>query len=444
MIRPCAHSGLRLPAVRSTGLLLALGALSSSCIRSGFWGPDGGDARLLTTDASASRFDGRIGDASSAGDGRRPDAVAHSDAGAGDGRRPDAVAHSDAGAGDGAGPDAAVHGDAGAAGDAADSGDAAGSTDARSDGSCGSAISFVPPTDDDNAVVNRNWTEVNTAVTSDCAASALFDWDRSLVGYWSLDDGDGLTAVDDSTYRGDGQLIDMASAAWVDGVFGGALQFDGVDDHVDVPDHAGLDLTTAVTVEAWLYAHAVAPTPDWRTVVAKDNAADFECYGILVEGDQRVVSFYVNDGGVAWASAPLPVEQWTHVLGTYDVAAAAIAIYIDGELSSSGPLSASPVLTSDSPLVIGGNTAPGGSYAPYYFDGIVDEVRVWNRVLSPEEIKASYDARLNRLSRRLTGLPNGSYSYSALVTASDGVARSTEVRTIAISAAGGDAGAGPD
>ncbi|VVB94670.1 Concanavalin A-like lectin/glucanases superfamily protein [uncultured archaeon] len=71
-----------------------------------------------------------------------------------------------------------------------------------------------------------------------------------------------------------------------------------------------------------------------------------------------------------------------------------------------------------------------------YFNGKIDEVRIYNRVLGPEEIKASYNAGINRLYHNFTNLPDGVYSYRAYAQNLMGNVNQTETRTLTRIAAG--------
>ncbi len=78
------------------------------------------------------------------------------------------------------------------------------------------------------------------------------------------------------------------------------------------------------------------------------------------------------------------------------------------------------------------NLTIGGSDLSRYFKGSIDEVRIWNRALSPEEIKASYDAGIYRLYSNFTNLANGKYSYRAYAQNSQGNVKQTKKRTLKI------------
>ena len=73
----------------------------------------------------------------------------------------------------------------------------------------------------------------------------------AIVGLWLFDEGAGDVATDSSGNGNDGVLINEPE--WVDGKFGKALRFDGVDDYVDIPDSPSLSPTEQMSIVAWIY-----------------------------------------------------------------------------------------------------------------------------------------------------------------------------------------------
>jgi len=85
----------------------------------------------------------------------------------------------------------------------------------------------------------------------------------SMISYWKFDDVTGLTALD-SADANDGTLNN--GPVWTSGKVGGALSFDGLNDYVEVPDSANLDITDAITLEAWINPQTVGA---WKRVIVK-------------------------------------------------------------------------------------------------------------------------------------------------------------------------------
>ena len=93
------------------------------------------------------------------------------------------------------------------------------------------------------------------AIFAVAAAAILFSVstafaEDSLVGWWEFEEGGGSTAGDSSGNGNDGTLVN--GPVWTSGIIGGALEFDGTDDRVSVPDDGSLDISGAITVSIWL------------------------------------------------------------------------------------------------------------------------------------------------------------------------------------------------
>jgi hypothetical protein len=197
------------------------------------------------------------------------------------------------------------------------------------------------------------------------------------VAAYSFNEGTG-TAVNDAS--GKGNTGSIGSAAWtIAGKNGGALSFNGTDALVTVPDSPSLDLTTGMTLEAWV--DPAAANGLWRTVIFKERPG-----GMLY-------SLYANDGGAnrpvgqlflagaeqnAEGTATLPLDTWSHLAATYD--GSSLRLYVNGSLSTTFLVSGALAATADA-LRIGGNTIWGE-----YFRGLIDDVRVYNRALTSSEI----------------------------------------------------------
>src|SRR5439155_25447523 len=193
---------------------------------------------------------------------------------------------------------------------------------------------------------------------------------------YGFEEGIGIQASDAT---GNGHTGSIAGAAWTtSGRFGNALSFNGINDWVTVADHAAFDLTIGMTVEAWVYPTALS---GWRTVIIKEGTTDLAYSLYAHDNDPHPASWIVTSGtGVeAVASSPLTLNAWTHLAATYD--GATLRLFVNatqvGTIAHSGNL-----VPSDGPLRIGGNGLWGE-----FFQGRIDEVRIYNRALSPTEIQ---------------------------------------------------------
>jgi hypothetical protein len=201
----------------------------------------------------------------------------------------------------------------------------------------------------------------------------------SLVGYWNLDEGFGDIAHDSSGNGNDGTLKN--GPAWVDGKYGKALSFDGANDYVEVEASSSLDVTSQVTVTAWIYPRAYtdyAGTDPHIVSRSSDSGGAIYILGMSQDGK---VWYAVNPSPPAHKSvATLPLNNWTHLAMTYD--GTYVRLYINGTLDSSYAQSGL-IQTTTNWLAIGCKpTSPWGGTGTYaYFNGTIDEVKIYNKEL---------------------------------------------------------------
>ena len=201
-----------------------------------------------------------------------------------------------------------------------------------------------------------------------------------LVAAYSFDAGSGSTVADSSGQGNNG--VSDKSAAWDAGKFGSAMRFNGSSTIVTVPDSASLDLTTAMTLEAWVKP-AVAQS-GWRTVMHK-NVDRFYLF-VSSNGDTPATGGTFGSGNQnTVAPSALPVNVWSHLAATFD--GKTVKLYINGELVASQP-QGTPLTTSTGTFQIGGS-----SYGEF-FNGWLDEIRIYNRALSAAEIQSTMNAPL--------------------------------------------------
>jgi len=207
-----------------------------------------------------------------------------------------------------------------------------------------------------------------------------------LVGLWHFDG----NADDSSVHGNSGTLHNfvMSPSPWVSGVLGQALSFNGVDSYVSVDDDNILDITDKLTIEAWIVADVI---DTYKSIVVKGDAftEGIINYGLQIQAvdNEGTLRFFVYDGGiykfVDSTSQVLADGQWYHVAVTVDTTAGIVEFYIDGSPAGTSTFTASlPVSTST--LEIGRQRHTSG--ASQYFEGIIDEVRIWNVALSQAQI----------------------------------------------------------
>jgi len=203
-----------------------------------------------------------------------------------------------------------------------------------------------------------------------------------LVGYWKFDEGLGTTAYDSSGYNNHGTVY---GATWTSGKINNALNFDGVDDYVYVYPNPSLDMTDELTIEAWV--KSVAPTvEDAQDIVRQGNFLYGKYrYGLHFWNNQRF-SFNTHDGTTWYStggSARYSFGEWHHVAAVFKNGEY-MKLYVNGQFVNE---SASPAINTATgePVYIGAEIYGQMSR---FWNGFIDEVKIYNRTLSREEIVA--------------------------------------------------------
>jgi glucose/arabinose dehydrogenase/PKD repeat protein len=203
---------------------------------------------------------------------------------------------------------------------------------------------------------------------------------NGLVLAYGFEETSGTLATDASPAKNNGTVSGATNTA--SGRFGRALSFDGVNDRVDVPDAASLDLTSGMTLEAW-----VRPTTNsgWRSALIKERGTTSMVYALYSSsGTNPIVENFTKAVNGATGPSPLALNTWTHLASTYD--GTTMRLFVNGAQAASKAVTGAMPNTAN-PLRIGGNVVWGD-----YFSGLIDEVRVYNRALSVLEIGTDMNA----------------------------------------------------
>ncbi len=210
---------------------------------------------------------------------------------------------------------------------------------------------------------------------------------EGIVSCWDFDNIEGNTVVD-ICGGNDGTIHEAPNV--VDGKIGKALEFDGAGDHVIVEDNASLDIENAITLQVWIKPYQGSSTADLRIVTKPHtNWGDpWEVYSLNMPG--HIPRFRISDniqnhtldGAVA-----LSMDEWYNLAGTYD--GSSLILYQNGEII--GPTSyKGDIDTNDEDLWIGGHPLN----PERYFEGIIDEIYIYNRALSQAEIQQNYESEV--------------------------------------------------
>jgi len=216
------------------------------------------------------------------------------------------------------------------------------------------------------------------------------------LGHWTFEEGTGTTTADRSGNNLDGTLDNVATwggPAWVASPFGQhALSFDGVNDRVNLGNPTALRLTGPMTVSAWVYVRRFntsgrivtkgggGGSRGWALTVEVGNGTTtpFQAAGIQIAANGNTLYAVNTTTGIA-------SNQWIHLCGVYEPGVA-LRFYTNGFLNNERTDSV-PAAQHNTGLNVTIGGRPTGS-VDNPFNGVIDEVRVFDRALTQAEIQA--------------------------------------------------------
>jgi concanavalin A-like lectin/glucanase superfamily protein len=236
----------------------------------------------------------------------------------------------------------------------------------------------------------QNVTSVSTLCDTGCLLPPT-----GLLGWWP---GDGN--ANDIQLGSNGTL--MNGATFAPGLVGQAFSLDGVNAFVNVPDTPALHaVTTAVTVDAWINPQPAPSGGAW--ILARRDPFVSEGFGLAFSDDGRLGTQMQTNAYSNFVSAAAGVVQfngqWQHVAMTADTATGQVLLYVNGQSVPVVVAAGSPTISGTFPnvshLFIGqrqDSNTPEGAGGGSHYEGLIDEVEVYNRALSPTEIQAIFFA----------------------------------------------------
>lgn len=215
------------------------------------------------------------------------------------------------------------------------------------------------------------------------------------VAAYGFDEGAGTVLHDLSGNGNDGTI---ANGRWsAHGEHGGALDFDGTDTLVSVPDAPSLDLHGKLTVEAWVRPDALG---GWRAIAVKEQPDElgYALYADSKPGLPAGIVYARHRERDTFGAAQLPVGVWSHLAVTSD--GSTLRLYVDGRLVDSTPVPGQ-IPATPGQLSIGGDTVWNE-----WFDGAIDDLRVYDRTLSADEVAADRDTAVTPETARPSAPPS--------------------------------------
>lgn len=241
---------------------------------------------------------------------------------------------------------------------------------------------------------------------------------NGLVGYWSFDEGSGTKAGDASGNSSTGTLTN--GPTWTTGVRGNALTFDGANDYVDMGDVADMG-TSGFTLSVWFKTTTPsAPSAAYGLIGKSAYADQLGRYGIFIYRGNLAALFDGNGAAVEAATSETPYidGRWHLATVTY-LRSGNMTLYVDGVSKSTRNISADSGtnMQNANKFYIGVYQDAGGTTprAGTYFNGSVDEVRVFSRALSSGEVTSLYRLGAAKLAKNQSDqVTNGLVGYWSL------------------------------
>jgi hypothetical protein len=210
----------------------------------------------------------------------------------------------------------------------------------------------------------------------------------SPLAYWRLGEASGTSAADASGNNRTGTYLNTPSLGAPGALAGdanSAVSFNGSDEHVNVPYTAALN-PSSFTVEAWVYP--TGGQGSFRSIVTSRDYAPGQAKGyVLYAAPDNRWQLWTGSGGWNVVYGPAVVlNQWTHLVGTYD--GSTLRLYVNGALVASSVVAYTQNTTRPLRIAAGRTESP----AQYFLPGRVDEVALYGAALSAARVSAHYAA----------------------------------------------------
>ncbi len=218
-------------------------------------------------------------------------------------------------------------------------------------------------------------------IVNESSAAAVNSASSGLMAHWKFDEASGPQIIDSSGGKHDGKLLGAVRAA---GKFGGAIECKQ-DALVEVPHAATLDdFKNGLTISAWVKRDGDAT---WNMIISREvKDGPSEYFGLAVFKNKAL--FSIDADGAHYqnikSDEDIPVGEWIHLAGTYDNKE--FRLYVNGRLAKSAPCAVPFQFADTNPIIIGGNTNTQGKKWVDCFNGMIDEVSLFNRSLTGSQV----------------------------------------------------------
>ena len=206
---------------------------------------------------------------------------------------------------------------------------------------------------------------------------------KGLFAYYPFNRNEGGRVSDLSDSRRDATAENVEWTAL--GKSGGALDFNGRDSFITLPDPEAINRLQAMTFSAWVNLRTMPS--DFSGIVSRRMPSELWWFGVKNGlGLQLYLSGTGNGGDRTTGTGTIATGSWCHAVFTYESGRAS-AVYINGKPLNVVPVTGSLPGDEGTPVRIGRGVGPSET-----FDGIIDEVMIFDRALTAEEVARLYEA----------------------------------------------------
>lgn len=260
-------------------------------------------------------------------------------------------------------------------------------------GSAAAPLPFVSP------LPTPGWSEEHTTPTprpqpTVVATTGPATLSTGLKGYWKLDEADSGLRFD-SGNTALNTLTNVNGVGWQTGRIGNASDFErNANQYVKRENYeaVGLNFSHSFTLVGWVRRESVGQTMALAGKYGAGTGFNERAYLLYINSNNKL-QFNVSPDGiynvanvVTGGSRLDATSSWYHVAGVFDASAGKMRLYLNGGLDAEKTVTYHTVFQSDAPFMLGAS-AVSGNGATNYFDGLLDEWRVYNRALSQSEIQ---------------------------------------------------------
>ena len=229
-------------------------------------------------------------------------------------------------------------------------------------------------------VVTRTWSAVDACGNTE-TSQQIITLSPDLVGYWTLDDGSGMMAMD-SSGNINGKLVN--SPKWGAGRMGYSLEFDGDNDYVDlglIESGHPMQLASGGTLVAWV---KLREGDRWQRILDKSSShSGFAGYALVADPVDRSIQIFVDGTSYKSTNEAFELNRWTHVVAV--ITATDFEIFIDGVKAAGAFQQGIATLPPDVATTMRMGTWNHAKKRE--FNGFIDDLRIYNRALNPDEIR---------------------------------------------------------